>query len=94
MPLTRGSICSMSQKIEIHYWETDKNTISLQVVAEKSELEYIRRIFKKSKILASGRDYSKNKEILIYRKSFKNYQNMLDFLSQLTHQKINLKEVK
>ena len=37
----------MSQKIEIHYWETDKNTISLQVVAEKSELEYIRRIFEK-----------------------------------------------
>ena len=83
----------MKKEIEACYWETDENIISLQLVAKKEDLTDIEVLLGNTQLLASGTDYKRDKEIVIYRKLFTEQQDMKKFLSELKLEITNLKEV-
>ena len=83
----------MNKEIEACYWKTEENIISLQLVARKEDLTDIEPLLGNTQLLASGTDYKRDKEIVIYRKLFTEQQDMKKFLSELKREITNLKEV-
>tara|TARA_R100001509_G_scaffold67479_1_gene37492 strand:- start:129 stop:383 length:255 start_codon:yes stop_codon:yes gene_type:complete len=83
----------MNNEIEACYWETEENVISLQLIAKKEDLTDIKQLLGNTQLLASGTDYGRGKEIVIYRKLFREQQGMKNFLSELKRKITSLKEV-
>ena len=87
-------ICHMNQVVRICYWETEENTVSIQLSGNKNELESIKLEFNQMQIIATGKDFLQDEDIVIYKKSFNDKQQLVNFLLSLKKYNIELKEVK
>ena len=84
----------MNQVVRICYWETEENTVSIQLSGDKNQLESIKLEFNQMQIIATGKDFLQDKDIVIYKKSFNDKQQLVNFLLSLKKYNIELKEVK
>ena len=73
----------MNQVVRICYWETEENTVSIQLSGNKNELESIKLEFNQMQIIATGKDFLQDEDIVIYKKSFNDKQQLVNFLLSL-----------